>query len=47
MKVIGINANPRGKESNTLKLVTTVLEGAKPCLGSRISDGILFSKTQP
>jgi len=29
MKVIGINASPRGTESNTLKLVNAVLEGAK------------------
>ena len=29
MKIIGINASPRGKESNTLKLVSAVLEGAK------------------
>jgi multimeric flavodoxin WrbA len=29
MKIIGINASPRGKESNTLKLVNAVLEGAK------------------
>ncbi|HVP96273.1 flavodoxin family protein [Methanoregula sp.] len=29
MKVIGINASPRGKESNTLRLTNAVLEGAK------------------
>jgi multimeric flavodoxin WrbA len=29
MKVIGINASPRGKESNTLKLTNAVLAGAK------------------
>jgi multimeric flavodoxin WrbA len=29
MKIIGINASPRGRESNTLKLVNAVLEGAK------------------
>src|SRR5208337_4627709 len=29
MKVIGINASPRGKDSNTLKLTNAVLDGAK------------------
>ena len=29
MKVIGVNASPRGKDSNTLRLVNAVLEGAK------------------
>lgn len=29
MKVIGLNASPKGKESNTLKLVQAVLAGAK------------------
>jgi multimeric flavodoxin WrbA len=29
MKVIGINASPRGKDSNTLKLTNAVLAGAK------------------
>ena len=29
MKVIGLNASPRGKDSNTLRLVNAVLEGAK------------------
>lgn len=29
MKVIGLNASPKGKESNTLKLVNAVLAGAK------------------
>ncbi len=29
MKVIGVNASPKGKDSNTLKLVNAVLEGAK------------------
>jgi len=29
MKVLGINASPRGSRSNTLKLVKAVLEGAK------------------
>ncbi len=29
MKVIGLNASPRGKDSNTLILVKAVLEGAK------------------
>lgn len=29
MKVIGINASPKGKKSNTLKLVQAVLSGAK------------------
>lgn len=29
MKIIGINASPRGEESNTLQLVKTVLEGAE------------------
>ena len=29
MKVIGLIASPRGKESNTLKLVNAVLAGAK------------------
>ena len=28
MKVIGIQASPRGKESNTLRLMTAVLTGA-------------------
>ena len=29
MKVIGLNASPRGKDSNTLRLVNAVLAGAK------------------
>ena len=29
MKVIGVNASPRGKDSNTLKLTNAVLAGAK------------------
>ena len=29
MKVIGVNASPRGKDSNTLRLVNAVLAGAK------------------
>ncbi|MGD1004957.1 MAG: flavodoxin family protein [Methanoregulaceae archaeon] len=29
MKVIGLNASPKGKESNTLKLVKAVLKGAE------------------
>ena len=29
MKVIGINASPRGKDSNTLRLTNAVLAGAK------------------
>ncbi|MDD3052247.1 MAG: NAD(P)H-dependent oxidoreductase, partial [Candidatus Cloacimonetes bacterium] len=29
MKIIGINASPKGKESNTLRLVNAVLAGAK------------------
>ncbi len=29
MKIIGINASPRGNESNTLQLVKTVLKGAE------------------
>lgn len=29
MKIIGINASPRGEESNTLKLVKAVLNGAE------------------
>jgi len=29
MKVIGINASPRGKDSNTLRLTNAVLDGAK------------------
>ena len=29
MKVLGLIASPRGKESNTLRLVNAVLEGAK------------------
>ena len=29
MKVIGLNASPRGKESRTLRLVNAVLEGAR------------------
>jgi multimeric flavodoxin WrbA len=29
MKVIGLNASPRGKSSNTLRLVNAVLAGAK------------------
>ncbi len=29
MKIIGLNSSPRGKESNTLKLVQAVLAGAK------------------
>jgi multimeric flavodoxin WrbA len=29
MKVLGINASPKGKESQTLRLVTAVLQGAK------------------
>ena len=29
MKVIGLNASPKGKDSNTLRLVNAVLAGAK------------------
>ena len=29
MKILGINASPRGKESNTLRLTRAVLDGAK------------------
>ena len=29
MKIIGINASPRGNESNTLQLVKSVLKGAE------------------
>ena len=30
MKVIGLNASPKGKDSNTLRLVKAVLDG-QPC----------------
>ena len=29
MKVIGLNASPRGKKSNTLRLTNAMLAGAK------------------
>ncbi len=29
MKILGINASPRGNESNTLQLVRSVLKGAE------------------